>query len=1050
VHKLQAQQRPVQQRPVRKLLGAIVAAALFLPDTGYTLGLGEIEINSALNQKLNADIELLSATPEDVETLIVKLASRKEFTRAGLDRPYLLNDLRFTSVEINGSPYIKVSSGSPIREPFLNFLVEIDWPNGRLLREYTVLLDPPVFMTQSISTVANIAPTNVTSASNNSGFRPASGGSNNVVPVVTPAASVLSRPASTAQVVQDPSLAQAPVVQAQAGTSQISRTPSPTFLQQAQQQSVINQPAGSYKIKTGDTAWSLANAMRPDQSVTVTQMMVAMLRENRESFINGNINGLKRGYILRVPDYDQITSLSHADAMVLVREQAALWRQYQQSQAGGQPVSQMRADDDGVASDMAEGSAAGRDAGSEDDAHLEIVSAGSGSSATSGKDPVEMTAQELRAELSLARERVETERVEKEALQQRVDALQQNVEKMKGILAIEDAELAQVQALNEPAKGEVVQEEKVDESVMEDRVVNAVDEADALDAIDEAAALATLEPDAAAEHAEEGVLFVDETQDESVAEMPEQVASTTDDFVEAEPQIENPESADLLTQVLNNPMLLAASGGGLLLFAALIGLIIKRRKEAAEESTAVTPIATRSDLDDLENLADDIASEVDESEKVEQASVVDEDIIDDADSTATMTQDSAEEPVIAEPEASDEIAEEEPRDDVIAEADVYLAYGIYQQAEELLTQAIADNPERDDYRVKLAETHYASKNTDAFVDIARDIKQRVNNDASPVWKKVLGMGQDLCADNPLFQSAIVGGLAAGSLSADFPEMDFDLDLTNTGLDEISDAMPNAMLDKSSDLDSSMDEERQEEALRELPKLELDAEAVSSVDELEFDLSDVGAVEDSTDIEEEFSLDIDASELDIDIKDEIVAETDGIDLTDDIEADVYEKPLDLTDMDLTGIDIGLDEVADDVSVAAVDDVEIDFDVDVDTDSETMLADENITIDLTEEAKLLDIDLSEKAGGEEIESTAIEAEPIEVKLGASDDPGEDEDDFDLSKLDDVDEISTKLDLARAYLDMGDHEGSKGILEEVLADGDDEQKREASELLKAMVNC
>ena len=229
---------PVQQRPARKLLGAIVAAALFLPDTGYPLGLGEIEVNSALNQKLNADIELLSALPEDVETIIVKLASRKEFSRAGLDRPYSLNDLRFKSVVINDTPYIKVSSGSPIREPFLNFLVEIDWPNGHLLREYTVLLDPPVFMSQQTSTAANVAP----AAPDNSDFRPDSGGSNGAVPVVMPGVSVSSRPTST---VQADTVSQAP------STGQTSWIPAPVL----QQQGAINQPAGSYRIKTGDTAW---------------------------------------------------------------------------------------------------------------------------------------------------------------------------------------------------------------------------------------------------------------------------------------------------------------------------------------------------------------------------------------------------------------------------------------------------------------------------------------------------------------------------------------------------------------------------------------------------------------------------------------------------------------------------------------------------------------------------------------------------------------------------------------------------------------------------
>jgi pilus assembly protein FimV len=1078
VHKLSA-----QQRPARKLLGAIVAAALFLPDTGYTLGLGEIEVNSALNQKLNADIELLSATPEEADTLIVKLASRKEFSRAGLDRPFLLNDLIFKSVEINGSSYIKVSSGSPIREPFLNFLVEIDWPNGRLLREYTVLLDPPVFMAQPTST----ASTNISSVSNDSGFRPASGGGNNITPVVTSGLSVSSRPVPTAQVAP----ASAPVTQSQSGAvRQTSRTSPPAFTQ-PQQRAAINQAAGSYKIKAGDTAWKLAAAMRPDQSVTVTQMMIAMLQENPESFINENINGLKRGYVLRVPDYGQITSISHADAVALVREQAALWQQYRQLKASGQPASAMQTGNANAVVNMAEDSATGR----EGEASLEIVSAGSGSSTKSGKDPVEMTAQELRTELALARERVETELVEKEALQQRVEALQHNVEKMKGMLAIEDAELAQVPSLMSRKDGisqramdggainmaeSIAADAVIDEPVMEDTDVNAVDEAidknvadmsaeavldeaDALDEIDEAAVLATLENDEVAEIAEEAgeaALFVDEMQvdqalaeDESMAELPEQVASVTDDFVETEPQIENSESADPLTQLLNNPMLLAAAGGGLLLFVALIGLIIKRRKAAVAESIAVPAISTvattTSDFDDLESLADELASDVDDEEKAEQkaSSVVDKGIADDVDSTSTMVLDSAEDAIMDEADVSEKTGEEETRDDIIAEADVYLAYGIYQQAEELLTQAIADNPERDDYRVKLAETHYASKNADAFVDIASDIKQRVDNDVSPAWKKVLGMGQDLCADNPLFQSAIVGGLASDSLYSDVPEMDFDLDLTHTGLDE----------------------ERQD-ALRELPELKADAESVSPEDELEFDLSDVGAVEESTDIEEEFALDIDASELDIDIKDEVVAETDGIDLIDDIEADVYEKPLDLTDMD-----IGLDEVAGDASTATVDetiveaaivedvdDVDIAVDVDSDADSETMTTDEDIAIDLTEEAELLDVDLNETADSEVVEETdaestaietapveaeSIEVKPIEVKPGTSNDFGDDEDDFDLSKLDDVDEISTKLDLARAYLDMGDHEGTKGILEEVLADGNDEQKQEASELMAKM---
>jgi pilus assembly protein FimV len=266
----------VRKLPTRKLLGALIAGALFLPNEGFTLGLGEIEVNSALNQKLNADIEILSATPEDTETLIVKLASRKEFQRAGLDRPYELNDLRFKSVVIDGAPHIIVTSSSPIREPFLNFLLEVDWPKGHLLREYTVLLDPPVFMTQSASSAA--APvTQASATADNTGFRPSSSGTGNVVPVFAPgvsASSVSPRPAA-----QSPSdsMAQAPV--------------NPAFIPapMVQQQTSINQPPGSYRIQSGDTAWSLADAMRPDRSITVEQMMIAMLRANPESCLGVNI-----------------------------------------------------------------------------------------------------------------------------------------------------------------------------------------------------------------------------------------------------------------------------------------------------------------------------------------------------------------------------------------------------------------------------------------------------------------------------------------------------------------------------------------------------------------------------------------------------------------------------------------------------------------------------------------------------------------------------------------------------------------------------------------
>lgn len=996
---------PVRKIPTRKLLGAMIAGALFLPNPAFTLGLGEIEVNSALNQQLRADIELLSTTPEDAKSIIVKLASRNEFSRAGIDRPYALNDLRFKSEMVDGVPHIIVTSTSPIREPFLNFLIEVDWPNGHLLREYTVLLDPPVFMTQS----ANTTSTQMNDSSgmaDDSDFRPGSSRSpNNIVPV-----------AAVASMSPESSSGQSSFASTRApATSNF--VPAPVM----QEQTTINQPAGSYRIKSGDTAWSLADAMRPDQSISVEQMMIAMLRANPESFINENVNGLKRGYILRASDYDQIASVSQSDARALVREQAALWKQYQRSQAGGQPVSAMKSAKGAAASGSSDVGVAA------DDAYLEIVSAGSGSSTSSVKDPTQMSAKELRAELALARERIETERVEKEVLQGRVESLEQHVDKMKGMLSIEDNALSEVQSLNRSPDGEspVVEDDATTDMAATEDLQKTLEESEAPES---EVMGAEGEEVAAAEGTQETAELTDEVGSESAEEnagdIPELADTATDNFDATPTPIESREPTDLLSKLLNNPVILAAAAAGLLLVLAVIGLIVKRRKAAAEEAAVVT-----NGFDGLDSFADEIADETASA----KAEVANDSVAGDSedaaeehfDSDATMILDSEDTGHSAAAESAD--VEDEPRDDVIAEADVYLAYGIYQQAEDLLTQAIADNPERDDYRVKLAETHYASKNTDAFVEVAREIHNRAKNENSPAWKKIMVMGQDMCADNPMFQGSMVGGLDVGSLVPGAPEMDFDLGLdSDEGATNLAPDLDLSLGDEPLELpemDSAPASDTQDHDSTVMLDKESDGAAAEPIDELEFDLSDTGAVDVATATEDEFSLDIDASELDIDITEAVEASTD----------DEVEESIDLTEMDDIDLDFGLDDVE-----AVAEDTEDQVMAEV-----LLTEDEEISIDLSDEIGSLDTDLDDRIAAEEVSpqhAAPVETSTDEMSLDA-------DGDFDLSSLDDVDEISTKLDLARAYLDMGDHEGTRDILAEVLAEGSDEQIQEAKELMEKL---
>src|SRR3990167_2246493 len=139
----------------RKLFLAISLASLsFSSMYAHALGVGEANVKSALNQPLVAEIELLSVGELPEAEILPALATREEFDRAGVDRVFFLSDIRFNVVKnASGKLMISLSSKKPVRDPYLNFLVEIIWPSGRLLREYSLLIDPPVFNQQTAAPI---------------------------------------------------------------------------------------------------------------------------------------------------------------------------------------------------------------------------------------------------------------------------------------------------------------------------------------------------------------------------------------------------------------------------------------------------------------------------------------------------------------------------------------------------------------------------------------------------------------------------------------------------------------------------------------------------------------------------------------------------------------------------------------------------------------------------------------------------------------------------------------------------------------------------------
>jgi len=257
---------------VRNLVLAIAAATALTSEMAYALGLGEVKLKSALNQPLVAEIELLDARNLAAGEVVPVLASAEEFNRAGVDRQYFLTDLTFTPMlRPDGKSVIRVSSTKPVREPYLNFLIEVLWPSGRLLREYTLLLDPPLYSPEIAAAVAPQLPVSAPTSRQ-----------------TTPAPRPAPRPS--------PASSSEPVMQGE-----------------------------NYKVTPNDTLWEIAERAR--QGGTVHQAMLAIQDINPDAFIGGNINRMKNGQVLRLPTAEQVRSRSQAEAIQQVAQQNASWRQ---------------------------------------------------------------------------------------------------------------------------------------------------------------------------------------------------------------------------------------------------------------------------------------------------------------------------------------------------------------------------------------------------------------------------------------------------------------------------------------------------------------------------------------------------------------------------------------------------------------------------------------------------------------------------------------------------------------------------------------------------
>lgn len=270
----------------------IAAALLLLPLAAHGAGMGRLVVNSALGEPLKAEIELVSIKKEEIGSLTAKLASPEQFKQANLDFTAVHARLKLSvGTRPDGAPFIKVTTSQPVQDPFVAILVELSWPSGRLLREYTFLLDPPGFDTQKpIAPVAKSAaplPPVVAAPEKAEAVAPAA------EPAVQPAVQPAEEPARAAAAPKEPG-------------------------------------AGTYgPVKRGDTLSKIALGAKPE-GVSLDQMLVALYRANREAFMGNNMNRMKTGPILRVPDSTELANVDFKEARKEVRAQSADWNAYRQ------------------------------------------------------------------------------------------------------------------------------------------------------------------------------------------------------------------------------------------------------------------------------------------------------------------------------------------------------------------------------------------------------------------------------------------------------------------------------------------------------------------------------------------------------------------------------------------------------------------------------------------------------------------------------------------------------------------------------------------------
>lgn len=910
-----------------KIKACVLACALLgAPTFAVGAGMGKMNVLSGLGQPLLAEIDLVSVQEDELAGMTARLASPEMFREAQLQYPSHLSGLKFAiEKRPNGTRYVKVTSSNPVSEPFIDVLIELNWQTGRLVREFTALLDPlgdqspkidqsrvpqtQVVTSDSLAKQQGVAATSTATGKPGRSF--ARKGPRVDEPGMPEAFKTAKADAKAAAEKAEADAKAAAEAKAAAKDEAKPETPKPAPVAVARKPKPAVQPkpvaeapadaADGYKVKAGESLAQIAGKLKPE-GINLEQMLVGLYQTNQDAFINGNMNRLRAGKILSVPEKEKLESISPEQAVKEIRTHSSDWNSYRQKLAetvAKAPTEAAPASKSGASGKLAakvEDKAAPPPGTSKEVLKLSRGDA-KGKAAAVGQSTDDKNA--------AAEDQIAREKALKDA-NDRVANLQKNISEMQKLLEMKNKAAADLQS-------QAAKPAEAPKPAPQSEQPTAQPAAPAA----EQPAPAPAAPSAPA-----------------VAAKP----ATPPAKPQAAPPAPAPEPG-MFDNLMDNPLLVGGGLAGIGLLGGLAFLLAKRRKRPSFEDSIITGGDLRANTV-LGNTGGAIIN----------TNATESSFLTDFSRAGLGTID------------TDEV-------DPIAEAEVYMAYGRDAQAEEILKDALIKDPSRQEIRLKLLEIYAGRKNTASFEDVASELYSATEGKGQ-LWANAAQMGRDLDPGNPLYKTA-------GE-----PEDQF---------------VKTQVIDRTA-------------AVAQAPVVApVEVPETEDVAELDFDLGESVAPAKSqpaaapsnaaaaAPVEEE------ANVLDFDLGDFSLPETPAAQPEAAVPPSAELAPAE-------------------EEVKAEDKEMLDFDFQLDTPpAEAPKAAAAVALELE------NIDLS-------LELPPLEDVPEEAPQAA----------VDLG-LDDSDPMATKIDLARAYIDMGDKEGAREILMEVVQEGAENHQTVAKQLLE-----